>query len=66
MSFKAISGQTVCDGCSRSGRNLIEVYWLSGNMHYCPRCWPDRRDYYEDENGRRAWKRIENYYAPNE
>jgi hypothetical protein len=66
MSFKAISGQTVCDGCTRPGRDLIEIYWASGNQHYCSHCWPDHRDYCEDEGGQRAWKRIGNYYAPNE
>jgi hypothetical protein len=45
---------------------MIETYWASGNHHYCQECWPARRDYYEDESGREAWKRVGNYYAPND
>jgi hypothetical protein len=60
----AYCGLTICDGCRKSERDMIEIYWASGNRHYCQKCWPNHRDYYEDESGRRAWKRIGNHYAP--
>jgi hypothetical protein len=54
----------VCDGCGKAERDMIETYSASGNHHYCAACWPRHRDYYEDEGGREAWKRIGNYYTP--
>lgn len=53
-----------CNGCGKTESNMIEVYWASGNSHYCQQCWPRHRNYYEDESGQQAWKRIGNYFAP--
>jgi hypothetical protein len=57
-----------CDGCRKTLRNErdVTVEWASGDRHYCEECWPHHRDYYEDESGRRAWRRVGNYYEPNE
>jgi hypothetical protein len=57
----------VCDGCDHDDRrNLIEIRWASGSKHYCEECWPYFRNDYEDEEGRKAWKRVGNYYVPTE
>jgi hypothetical protein len=64
MRYKCIIGKAVCDGCNQAEPNLIETYWASGNRHYCERCWPRHRDFYENEAGRTAWERKGNYYAP--
>jgi hypothetical protein len=68
MSHSFVIGTSVCDGCNRSDRHvtgsLVEIYWASGNKHYCEQCWPGYADYYESESGRRAWTRIGDYYAP--
>ena len=54
----------ICDGCLEPKPIIIEVYWARGNRHYCQKCWPFRRDYYESDEGRRTWKRTDSYYAP--
>jgi len=67
MSFNPVIGQTICDPCGRCktrSDTFVEAYWAMGNRHYCDKCWPRYRDYYEDEGGRQAWKRVGNYYAP--
>jgi hypothetical protein len=68
MSFKYVISRNVCDGggCHQSQRNMIEIYWASGNRHYCEQCWSRYRDYYESESGREVWARVGNYYAPKE
>ena len=69
MTYSFLIGMKVCDGCHRpQGRNdnIIETDWASGYRHYCQQCWLRYRDYYEDENGQRTWKRIGNRYVPNE
>jgi hypothetical protein len=34
-----------CDDCNKCERDMIEVYYASGNMHWCARCWPSHRPY---------------------
>ena len=41
----------VCDGCGKAERGMIEAYWAGGSRHYCAKCWPRHRDFYEDEDG---------------
>jgi hypothetical protein len=64
MSFKYVIGRCVCDDCGRAERGMVETYWASGSRHYCTNCWPARRAYYEDDEGRCAWKRVGNSYLP--
>jgi hypothetical protein len=57
----------ICDDCHRGNRpNLIEIWRAGGGKHYCEECWPHHRNYYEDEGGRQAWKRVGNRYTPTE
>jgi hypothetical protein len=62
--MRTYTGIAICNRCSCTDRNMIEVYWASGNAHYCQECWPKHGDYYEDDEGRQTWKQIGNYYAP--
>lgn len=57
-------GKAICNGCSRTEPDMIEIYYASGNAHSCKECWPSRCDYYDDDAGRHAWQRVGNYYAP--
>ena len=66
MSHSFIVDMNICDGCSKSKRDMIETYWADGNRHYCKRCWPRYRDYYENESGRETWLRVGNRYVPKE
>jgi hypothetical protein len=63
MSYSFVLATTICDACHKSERNMVEVHWAAGNRHYCQQCWPDRRDFYENDSGRRAWKRLGNRYV---
>jgi hypothetical protein len=63
--YQHLIDMAVCDDCHKpTNSTMIEIYWASGNRHYCQECWPKYRDYYEDESGRDAWERQDNYYAP--
>jgi hypothetical protein len=61
--FNACTGSKVCNGCGEAARDMISVDWASGDMHFCARCWPSRREFYEDESGRKVWERIGNRYT---
>jgi hypothetical protein len=62
--MRTSTGTTVCNICGKAEPAMIEVYWASGNRHFCEQCWPLQREYYEDQSGQRAWVRIGNYFAP--
>ena len=53
---------TVCNGCGKYDKDMITTFWASGNHHYCSKCWPKHRDFYDDETGQQTWVRIGNYY----
>jgi hypothetical protein len=51
-----------CDGCGEKDI-LITAEWAAGDRHYCEQCWPRYRNFYEDEGGQQAWKRIGNRFG---
>ena len=50
-----IYGGTFCNYCGQRDDHMISVYMASGDIHICQKCWPSRREYFEDE---RTWKRV--------
>jgi hypothetical protein len=67
MTYSSIIGMNVCDDCHKpqsQQRDTMAIWWASGWRHYCEQCWPEHRDYYDSESGRRAWKQIGNCYEP--
>jgi hypothetical protein len=53
-----------CNICDEAEPNMVATYWAAGDRHYCKKCWPEYREFYENESGRKAWRRVGNYYAP--
>jgi hypothetical protein len=62
MTYQPLIGMAVCNDCHRAEPHMIEAWYASGLRHYCQKCWPLYRNYYEDES--RGWKRVENRYVP--
>ena len=44
-----VIGGATCDGCNQAKPDMIEIFWVSGMKHYCQKCWPSHRDFYELE-----------------
>jgi len=65
MTYNYAIHMTIYDECHEGNKpNMIRICDTSGDRHYCQECWPNYRDYYE--GGRKAWKRVGNYYVPND